>query len=158
MFKSFCKRRHRAGRSVLHLFSSSAHPHFSIGPRRLQFSTSACEQFYAVRFSRISTSACALFYTHSRAQFSGSARQCSREELYDEILASEQEGLKEEVELMANRYFHIAATGHQVKVINNSHVSLISMKLLFNFTFESTIMQFWAGGRGWHLGGWQTRQ
>ena len=127
MFKSFCKRRHRAGRSVLHLFSSSAPPHFSRGPCRLQFSTSASEQFYALGFIRISPSSRALFYTHSRAQFSGSARQCSREELYDEILASEQEGLKEEVELMANRYFHIAATGHQVKVTNNCLLSLISI-------------------------------
>ncbi len=114
---------------MLHLFSSSAPLHFSRGPCRLQFSTSASEQFYALRFSRISTSACALSCTHSRAQFSGSVRQCSREELYDEILASEQEGLKEEVELMANRYFHIAATGHQVKVLNNSLVSLISIFL-----------------------------
>jgi hypothetical protein len=127
MFKSFCKRRHRTGSSVLHIFSNSAPPHFSRGPCRLQFSTSASEQCYALRFSRISQSACALFSTHSRAQFSGSARQCSREELYDEILASEQKGLKEEVELMANRYFHIAATGHQVKVTNNSLVSLISI-------------------------------
>jgi hypothetical protein len=105
---------------MLHLFSSNAPLHFSRGPCRLQFSTSVIEQCHAFGFSRISTSACAHFHTHSRAQFSGSARQCSREELYDEILASEQEGLKEEVELMAYRYFHIAATGHQVKVTNNS--------------------------------------
>jgi hypothetical protein len=116
---------------MLHILSSSASPHFSRGPCRLQFSTSASEQFYALRFSRISPSACALFYTHSRAHFSGSARQCSREELYDEILASEQEGLKEEVELMANRYFHIAATGHQVKVTISRYQKVLFHKFLF---------------------------
>ena len=54
--------------------------------------------------------------------FAGSApRQLStsvwRQGLYEEVLEGEQKEVATECELMANRYFHLAASGHQLLLI-----------------------------------------
>lgn len=119
MFLSGCKacgtrvlaRRHWTAKNTS---SIDAFPQFFFRPKLY---TSVTPVFYSSWRPQLFSSCCRNFTTSVCGQFSTGVWRPAGEELYDEMLAGEQAEVKEEVTLMANRYFHLAASGHQVLLV-----------------------------------------